>query len=323
MSRLVPAATFTAWLSVWLVAALSGPASRAADPSAPPNPAPVTGTVPASDRFDALVREVEAEYQLSEPTAGPEGEAAGDELRAARIQIEIMKQAVVEALGARAAAEARVELLRRDSEAEIARLRAARQAAEERIARLEADLEQAKRDARQLRAELTALTDAPDADSNRAAVVPSAFEDDVGDAPAKPLAGAPATGPVPMLSRAPAILPDEFQVGEIHFNPGSAELTPGGRRKTLEAAERIGSMDVRKIRVVGYADTAGDAELNKHLSLRRAASIADLLASVGLARDRIEIVGSGEDNVPEPTGDEISEPLNRCAGIYVVAAYPK
>ena len=66
----------------------------------------------------------------------------------------------------------------------------------------------------------------------------------------------------------------EVGLTEIHFNPGSAELTPGGQRKVRAAAEQIKALDTDQIRVVGYSDTAGDATFNQKLSLRRADSIA-------------------------------------------------
>jgi outer membrane protein OmpA-like peptidoglycan-associated protein len=111
---------------------------------------------------------------------------------------------------------------------------------------------------------------------------------------------------------------DELMVGEVHFNPGSADLTPGGRSKTAQAAESIKSMEGAKIRVVGYTDTTGGGGYNKHLAVMRADSIAGLLESLGVSRELIEVVGRGEEGTPVPTGDQVAEPLNRCAGIFVV-----
>jgi outer membrane protein OmpA-like peptidoglycan-associated protein len=112
---------------------------------------------------------------------------------------------------------------------------------------------------------------------------------------------------------------DPLKVGEVHFNPGSAELTPGGRSKTVQVAERIKSMEGGKIRIVGYTDTTGGGGYNKHLALMRADSIAGLLESLGVSRERVEVLGQGEEGIPVPTDDQVAEPLNRCAGIFVVA----
>jgi outer membrane protein OmpA-like peptidoglycan-associated protein len=112
---------------------------------------------------------------------------------------------------------------------------------------------------------------------------------------------------------------DPMKVAEVHFNSGSAELTPGGERKARAAAEQIRSMDAAKVRVVAFADRVGDSASNLVLSQERALSIAAVLESVGLPRNMVEVVGSGEDGIPEPTADGIPEPLNRCAGIFVIA----
>ena len=111
-------------------------------------------------------------------------------------------------------------------------------------------------------------------------------------------------------------------LNEIHFDPGSATLTPGGERKTLAAADRIKALGARDVRVSGYTDTEGPAAYNMHLSLQRARSIADLLESVGVAAEIIAVEGHGEDGGPEPTADQVSEPLNRCAGIFAMVDLP-
>lgn len=110
-----------------------------------------------------------------------------------------------------------------------------------------------------------------------------------------------------------------IKVGEVHFNSGSAELTPGGARVAREAVERIRSMDVAKVQVVAFTDRVGDAAYNLVLSKERALSLAAMLERVGLPRDMVEVIGKGEEDAPEATADGVAEPLNRCAGIFVVA----
>ena len=128
----------------------------------------------------------------------------------------------------------------------------------------------------------------------------------------------------PLLEDESAALPGgDIEVGIVHFNSGSADLTPGAERKALEAADRIKAMEAARVRVVGYADTVGEAGSNLNLSAERARSIARVLEFAGLPRDSVEIIGSGEEGIPEPTSDEVSEPLNRCAGIFVVMDSPK
>ncbi|HSA80849.1 MAG TPA: OmpA family protein [Geminicoccaceae bacterium] len=132
---------------------------------------------------------------------------------------------------------------------------------------------------------------------------------------------APDTGQqVAALTSGAAPSSDPLMVGEVHFNPGSADLTPGGQSKTAKAAEQIKAMEGGKIRVVGYTDTTGSSGYNKHLGLMRADSIAKKLESLGVSRELIEVIGRGEEGIPVPTDDQVAEPLNRCAGIFVVSA---
>jgi outer membrane protein OmpA-like peptidoglycan-associated protein len=139
-----------------------------------------------------------------------------------------------------------------------------------------------------------------------------------------------AVGPAERLPSDPSIVPTEarmgmqpdlsqmqFKIQEIHFNPGSANLTPGGERKTLTASRFISDLQVRSVRVVGYADTVGPTAFNQELALARAGSVANLLRRSGVPGKLIETVGMGEVKMPMPTTDDVSEPLNRCVGILV------
>ena len=73
-----------------------------------------------------------------------------------------------------------------------------------------------------------------------------------------------------------------------------------------------------RIQVVGYADSAGPAELNEQLSQRRAEAVADALAAEGLPRESIEVQWHGEEQLPVPTGDEVHEPDNRRVAISMM-----
>jgi outer membrane protein OmpA-like peptidoglycan-associated protein len=139
-----------------------------------------------------------------------------------------------------------------------------------------------------------------------------------------------AVGPAERLLSDPSIVPTEarmgmqpdlsqmqFKIQEIHFNPGSANLTPGGERKTLTASRFISDLQVRSVRVIGYADTVGPTAFNQELALARAGSVANLLRRSGVPGKLIETVGMGEAKMPMPTTDGVSEPLNRCVGILV------
>ena len=308
--------------------AQSGDEARQPAPSrASSEPARAVDPDLLSERLDTLFRRVESRLadQAGERASIDERvDTLSAELTAAKVQIEVLKATVVEALAAQLAAEARLRSL----ETSAAGPSSGREGASEMRSVLSyaeglSDPEQEPGPSAAAPPGGQTAAGAPDYDviGEASAATPDAT------GPAAPLAEAvePAAGPVFAEAADPAVGPtaDELKVGEVLFDTGSADLTPGAQRNAMEAAARIGSMEVEKVRVIGYTDTMGSPELNKHLSLMRAGSLARLLQEAGVPGERIEIVGAGEDGIPEPTGDGVSEPLNRNAGVFVIVSYQK
>lgn len=107
-------------------------------------------------------------------------------------------------------------------------------------------------------------------------------------------------------------------VSEIHFDPSSSRLTPGGQAHAAAAAVTLRDLGINKIRVVGYTDRVGSPTRNRTLAETRARAVADFLVSAGLPASGIEIVGMGEAELPVATADGVAEPLNRCVTIEVL-----
>ncbi|MGH6914651.1 MAG: OmpA family protein, partial [Geminicoccales bacterium] len=295
--------------STALLARAEGEAGSGAAPASPSiDPAELNA------RLDALLSRAEARLQEAAPesvTLSAEVAALHRELASAKAQIEILKSAIVEAVIAQSSAETELGRLKGEPSSAAPGARGAADPSMSSVLNYAEGLTDeppaagTAPSARAGTAERSfgVVGEARAASDRLAAPEPAATRGD--DAATDPQAGGRSA--------------DGLMITEIHFNPGQADLTPGGRRKTLDAAERIRSIPDGKVRVVGHTDTVGGADYNKHLALRRADSIAELLAGVGVPRERIEIVGAGEHALPEPTADQISEPLNRCAGIIVVA----
>jgi outer membrane protein OmpA-like peptidoglycan-associated protein len=297
-----------------------------------------------ADRLDALVEQAAA--RVGQPAGGGGAPAAEvialrQQLEAAETQIALLKNVVIQALRAQSAAE---EALRRE-------VAARHTAPGPEVARdpvgapdpMVADQLEALTDTVQgLRAEVAALRGRAPSEQMAQQEARPVTRQSRSVGLAKGALAAPAVEEDAMLAEsgmggqyepliedeprgsgpgdtAAALSGDPIKVAEVHFNSGSAELTPGGERRTLEAVEQIRSMEAAKVRVVAFADRVGDAASNRVLSQERALSIAAVLESVGLPRDMVEVVGSGEEGLPEPTADGIPEPLNRCAGIFVIA----
>jgi outer membrane protein OmpA-like peptidoglycan-associated protein len=327
-----------ATLLIWCAAGPLGSIVQAADDA----PAQVSDpeSEALADRLEALVEQAAARVGRQGAGAGEPGTevlALRAQLEAAETQIALLKNVVIQALRAQSAAE---EALRREQAAPTAAAPrdpggAPDSALVDQVEAITATVQHLRADVDALRgrgpSEPTAQQDSGSAgrQSGSGGIAEEALDDPAAEEDAM-LPGSGMGGQYePLLEdEAPSSGPSDFaavrsgdsiEVAQVHFNTGSAELTPSGERKALEAAERIRSMGAAKVRVVAFADRVGGAAYNRVLSQERALSIAAVLESVGLPRDMIEAVGSGEEGIPEPTADGVPEPLNRCAGIFVLS----
>jgi outer membrane protein OmpA-like peptidoglycan-associated protein len=128
-------------------------------------------------------------------------------------------------------------------------------------------------------------------------------------------AAQPASSPPSAVA---AGLDTERELQQVHFLFDSHELTPSGKRKILLAAKDIVTGSPSRVRILGFSDSLGDSGYNARLSRRRAESVAASLLAAGVPADLVEIIGHGENDLPEPTEDGVAEPLNRCVAIVAM-----
>jgi outer membrane protein OmpA-like peptidoglycan-associated protein len=97
----------------------------------------------------------------------------------------------------------------------------------------------------------------------------------------------------------------------ISFELNSAQLTAEGRRNASVFAQALGTSELRGKRflIAGHTDALGDTAANLDLSKRRAQAVADLLASQGVDRSRLEVEGYGESR--PLAGRSATDPANR------------
>lgn len=109
-------------------------------------------------------------------------------------------------------------------------------------------------------------------------------------------------------------VPSDFSFGSDH-----AEIRAEGRRvlDNLVAALRAPEFRALRIRVVGFTDSVGGAAANDALSLSRATSVRNYLASRGVAADRLEAEGRGERDPIAPNDKDYGRALNRRIEIYL------
>jgi outer membrane protein OmpA-like peptidoglycan-associated protein len=100
----------------------------------------------------------------------------------------------------------------------------------------------------------------------------------------------------------------------VVFRSGSADLSPSSESMLAKLGKALDnpSLASYRFRIEGHTDTVGTPEQNKALSQARAEKVASFLESrYGVAPDRLEAVGMGEEGLLVPTPDQTAEIRNR------------
>jgi outer membrane protein OmpA-like peptidoglycan-associated protein len=86
---------------------------------------------------------------------------------------------------------------------------------------------------------------------------------------------------------------DGFE-GDVLFRTGSAEITPDLAHQIQVLAQAVARSSALKVRVDGYADPRGTADLNMKLSQDRANAVRDLLVAAGVNDAVLEVNAYGK-----------------------------
>jgi OOP family OmpA-OmpF porin len=112
-----------------------------------------------------------------------------------------------------------------------------------------------------------------------------------------PPAPAPAPAPTPLVVAPPPPPPVIEQISlssDVLFEFDKAELRPEGQKKLDEIADRLKGANVQQVAAIGHADRIGSDKYNKELSEKRAASVREYLAKVGVDQSKVRSEGRGE-----------------------------
>lgn len=88
-------------------------------------------------------------------------------------------------------------------------------------------------------------------------------------------------------------------------------LTPEAEARVSEAAQCAVARGAKRITIVGYNDTLASEAYSLQLSRRRAMAVGDSLVAHDVSPSTLSIQWRGETRPALPTGDGVSEPLNR------------
>ena len=81
----------------------------------------------------------------------------------------------------------------------------------------------------------------------------------------------------------------------VQVELNSAELTAGSTTELDKAVNAMNKYPALRIEISAHTDNTGDAAYNQQLSEKRASSVRDYMVSQGIAKDRMEVKGYGED----------------------------
>lgn len=110
-----------------------------------------------------------------------------------------------------------------------------------------------------------------------------------------------------------------FESGLLYpFN--STDLLPAGRDNLRNLAESLREYPETELLIVGHTDAVGSDAYNQTLSQNRAAAAANVLASYGVPRDRIQTAGRGETEPVSSNDDETGRQLNRRVEVAIFAS---
>ena len=105
----------------------------------------------------------------------------------------------------------------------------------------------------------------------------------------------------------------------ILFNFDSSALTPTSRENIAELAKTLNKYNDTDILIQGHTDSKGPEDYNQKLSEERAASVANYLTDLNVARTRITTVGYGETMPVADNSTAEGRALNRRVEVAIYA----
>ncbi len=120
----------------------------------------------------------------------------------------------------------------------------------------------------------------------------------------------------PVAEAAPPMAPEDAMY-LVFFDWDKATIGPGGQDVINAVADEIMKRKdtLKKVNIVGHADTSGPDTYNDKLSLRRANAVRDALIKRGVDAAVLNVASRGETEPLVQTADNVREPANRRANI--------
>jgi Mg-chelatase subunit ChlD len=105
----------------------------------------------------------------------------------------------------------------------------------------------------------------------------------------------------------------------VEFDYDKATIRPESMSKVREIGSVMLTYPTMKMEVRGHTDDRGSDEYNQKLSEDRAAAVADVLVSMGIARDRLTVKGFGKTQPLVPNDSDENRKRNRRTEFVIVS----
>lgn len=116
---------------------------------------------------------------------------------------------------------------------------------------------------------------------------------------------------------------DALAAQTVYFELDRSEIHPDDLGK-VEAVAGILAQDAQnKVLIEGHCDERGTEEYNRALGERRALSVRDALAGLGVSADRIRTMSFGEDRPADPGLDDAAYSRNRRGEFVLLKPKPE
>src|SRR5690606_3170464 len=109
----------------------------------------------------------------------------------------------------------------------------------------------------------------------------------------------------------PVVSGEQFVFENVFFDFDKTELKPESQSSTKRLSNFLKENPGLKIVITGHTDNVGNAAYNQNLSLQRAMSVKDFLETMGIAAERLEVSGMGDQQPLRPNNSEENKALNR------------
>ena len=104
---------------------------------------------------------------------------------------------------------------------------------------------------------------------------------------------------------------DALAAQTVYFELDRSEIHPDDLGKVEAVAGILAQNAQNKVLIEGHCDERGTEEYNRALGERRALSVRDALAGLGVSADRIRTMSFGEDRPADPGLDDAAYSRNR------------